>query len=138
MTKEEYEEMRNTIDYVGQYFNSIEELTKVRDLVEEVDASNNMAILESPVKLDISIQGKCRFANEDITKYLDAEAISYIRSAILRRLNRRIAFFENQIEDINYTKRKTKKKKSNEDKINQTNKVRSGCSRNDKISTPMV
>lgn len=124
MTKEEYEEMRNTIDYVGQYFNSIEELTKVRDLVEEVDASNNMAILESPVKLDISIQGKCRVANEDITKYLDAEAISYIRSAILRRLNRRIAFFENQIEDINYTKRKTKKKKSNEDKINQTNKVR--------------
>lgn len=110
MTKEEYEEMHNTIDSVGKYFNSIEELTKVRDLVEEVDASNNMAILESPVKLDISIQGKCRVANEDITKYLDAEAISYIRSAILRRLNRRIAFFENQIENINYPKRKTKKK----------------------------
>lgn len=66
MTKEEYEEMRNTIDSVGEYFNSIEELTKVRDLVEEVDASNNMAILESPVKLDISLQGICRVANEDI------------------------------------------------------------------------
>lgn len=52
----------------------------------------------------------CRVANEDITKYLDAEAIRYIRSAILRRLNRRIAFFENQIENINYTKRKTMKK----------------------------
>lgn len=49
MTKEEYEEMRNTIDSVGQYFNSIEELTKVRDLVAEVDASNEMAILVSPV-----------------------------------------------------------------------------------------
>lgn len=110
MTKEEYEEMRNTIDSVGEYFNSIEELTKVRDLVEEVDASNDMAILESPVKLDISLQGICRVANEDITKYLDAEVIRYIRSAILRRLNRRIAFFENQIENINYTKRKNNKK----------------------------
>lgn len=98
MTKEEYEEMRNTIDSVSEYFNSIEELTKVRDIVAEVDASNSMTILESPVKLDISIQG---VANEDITKYLDAEAIRYIRSAILRRLNRRIAFFENQIENIN-------------------------------------
>lgn len=105
MTKEEYEEMRNTIDSVGEYFNSIEELTKVRDLVEEVDASNNMAILESRVKLDISI-----YANKDITKYLDAETILYIRNAILRRLNSRIAFFEYQIENINYTKRKTKKK----------------------------
>lgn len=110
MTKEEYEEMRNTIDSVGEYFNSIEELTKVRDLVEEVDASNNMAILESPVKLDISLQGICRVANEGITKYLDAETILYIRNAILRRLNSRIAFFEHQIENINYTKRKTKKK----------------------------
>ena len=107
MTKEEYEEMRNTIDSVRGYFYSIEKLTKVRDIVAEVDASNSMTILESPVKLDISIQG---VANEDITKYLDAEAIRYIRSAILRRLNRRIAFFENQIENINYTKRKTKKK----------------------------
>ena len=107
MTKEEYEEMRNTIDSVRGYFYSIEELTKVRDLVEEVDASNDMTILESPVKLNISIQG---VANEDITKYLDAETILYIRNAILRRLNRRIAFFENQIENINYTKRKTKKK----------------------------
>lgn len=110
MTKEEYEEMRNTIDSVGKYFNSIEELTKVRDLVEEVDASNNMAILESPVKLDISLQGICRVANEDITNYLDAETILYIINAILRRLNSRIAFFEYQIENINYTKRKTKKK----------------------------
>lgn len=110
MTKEEYEEMRNTINYVGEYFNSIEELTKVRDIVEEVDASNDMTILESPVKLNISIQGICRNANDDITKYLDAEAIRYIRSAILRRLNRRIASFEYQIENINYTKRKTKKK----------------------------
>lgn len=110
MTKEEYEEMRNTIDSVGKYFNSIEELTKVRDLVEEVDASNNMAMLESPIKLNISLEGICRVANEDITKYLDAETILYIRNAILRRLNSRIAFFENQIENINYTKRKTKKK----------------------------
>lgn len=109
MTKEEYEEMRNTIDSVGEYFNSIEELTKVRDIVAEVDASNSMTILESPVKLDISLLGMCSDTNGDITKYLDAEAIRYIRSAILRRLNRRIAFFENQIENINYTKRKTKK-----------------------------
>lgn len=110
MTKEEYEEMRNTIDSVGEYFNSIEELTKVRDIVAEVDASNSMTILESPVKLDISLLGICRVANERITKYLDAETILYIRNAILRRLNSRIAFFENQIENINYTKRKTKKK----------------------------
>lgn len=110
MTKEEYEEMRNTIDSVGKYFNSIEELTIIRDLVEEVDASNEMTILVSPVKLDISLQGISSDGNEDITKYLDAEAIRYIRSAILRRLNRRIALFENQIENINYTKRKTKKK----------------------------
>ena len=110
MTKEEYEEMRNTIDSVGKYFNSIEELTIIRDLVEEVDASNEMAILVSPVKLDISLQGISSDGNEDITKYLDVETILYIRNAILRRLNRRIAFFENQIENINYTKRKTKKK----------------------------
>ena len=110
MTKEEYEEMRNTIDSVGKYFNSIEELTIIRDLVEEVDASNEMAILISPVKLDISLQGISSDGNEDITKYLDAETILYIRNVILRRLNRRIAFFENQIENINYTKRKTKKK----------------------------
>ena len=110
MTKEEYEEMRNTIDSVRGYFYSIEELTKVRDLVQEVDASNDMTILESPVKFEIFIQGKCSDTNGDITKYLDAEAIRYIRSAILRRLNRRIASFEYQIENINYTKRKTKKK----------------------------
>ena len=80
MTKEEYEEMRNTIDSVGQYFNSIEELTKVRDLVAEVDASNEMAILISPVKLDISLQGISSDGNEDITKYLNAETILYIRN----------------------------------------------------------
>ena len=101
MTKEEYEEMRNTIDSVGKYFNSIEELTMVRDLVEEVDASNEMAILISPVKLDISLQGISSDGNEDITKYLDAETILYIRNVILRRLNGRIAFFEYQIENIN-------------------------------------
>lgn len=118
MTKEEYEEMRNTIDSVGEYYNSIEELTQVRDHVEQVEASNNIAMLDSPVKLDISLHGACRVANgnisrvtnEDITKYLDAETILYIRNAILRRLNDRIAFFEHQIENINYTKRKTKKK----------------------------
>lgn len=110
MTKEEYEEMRNTIDSVGEYYNSIEELTQVRDHVEQVEASNNIAMLDSPVKLDISLHGACRVANEDITKYLDAETILYIRNAILRRLNGRIAFFEHQIENINYTKRKTKKK----------------------------
>lgn len=110
MTKEEYEEMRNAIDSVGECFNSIEELTKVRDLVEEVDASNNMTILESPVRLDIYLRGIRRVADEDITKYLDAETILYIRNAILRRLNSRIASFKYQIENINYTKRKTKKK----------------------------
>lgn len=47
MTKEEYEEMRNTIDSVRGYFYSIEELTKVRDLVQEVDASNDMTILKA-------------------------------------------------------------------------------------------
>lgn len=71
MTKEEYEEMRNTIDSVGKYFNSIEELTIIRDLVEEVDASNEMSILISPVKLDISLQGINSDGNGDITKYLD-------------------------------------------------------------------
>ena len=83
MTKEEYEEMRNTIDSVRGYFYSIEELTKVRDLVAEVDASDNMTILESPVKLDIFIQGMHCDTNGGITKYLDAEAIRYIRSAIV-------------------------------------------------------
>ena len=69
-----------------------------------------MAILESPVKLDISLQGMCRVANEDITLFLDAETILYIKNAILRRLNGRIAYLKYQIENINYTKRKTKKK----------------------------
>ena len=69
-----------------------------------------MSILISPVKLDISLQGISSDGNKDITKYLDAETILYIRNAILRRLNGRIAFFEYQIENINYTKPKTKKK----------------------------
>lgn len=110
MTKEEYEELRSTINSVGEYYNSIEELTQVRDLVEQVEASNNIAMPDSPVKLDISLQGACRVENKNITYYLDAETILYIRNAILRRLNSRIAFFEYQIENINYTKRKTKKK----------------------------
>lgn len=118
MTKEEYEELRSTINSVGEYYNSIEELTQVREQVEQVEASNNIAMLDSPVKLDISLQGACRVANgnicrvenENISKYLDAETILYIQNAILRRLNSRIAFFEYQIENINYTKRKTKKK----------------------------
>lgn len=110
MTKEEYEEMRNTIDSVGEYYKSIEKLNVVRGIVEEVDASNNMAMLESPAKLNIFLDGICPVENKNITKYLDAETILYIRNAILRRLNSRIAFFENQIENINYTKRETKKK----------------------------
>lgn len=110
MTKEEYEELRSTINSVGEYYNSIEELTQVREKVEQVEASNNIAMLDSPVKLDISLQGACRVENENISKYLDAETILYIQNAILRRLNGRIAFFEYQIENINYTKRKTKKK----------------------------
>lgn len=118
MTKQEYEELRSTIESVGTYYNSIEELTQVRDHVEQVEASNNYAMHDSPVKLDISLHGACRVANgnisritnEDITKYLDAETILYIKNAILRRLNSRIAFFKKEIEDINYTKRKTKKK----------------------------
>lgn len=110
MTKQEYEELRSAIDSVGEYYNSIEELTQVREQVEQVEASDNYAMLNSPVKLDISLQGTCRAANENITGYLDAETILYIRNAILRRLNGRIAFFKKEIEDINYTKRKTKKK----------------------------
>lgn len=110
MTKEEYEEMRNTIDSVGEYYKSIEKLNVVRGIVEEVDASNNMAMLKSPAKLNIFLDGICPVENGNITKYLDAETILYIRNAILRRLNSRIAFFEHQIENINYTKRKTKKK----------------------------
>lgn len=105
MTKQEYEELRSTIDSVGAYYNSIEELTVARDIVNEVDASNNLAMLDSPVKLDIKVSGE-----NNITKYLDAETTLYIKNAILRRLNGRIAFFKKEIEDINYTKRKTKKK----------------------------
>ena len=110
MTKQEYEELRSTINSIGEYYNSIEELTQVRDHVEQVEASNNIAMLDSPVKLAISLRGTCSAAEEYITPYLDAETTLYIRNAILRRLNGRIAFFKKEIEDINYTKRKTKKK----------------------------
>lgn len=110
MTKQEYEELRSTIESVGTYYNSIEELTQVRDHVEQVEASNNYTMHDSPVKLDISLHGACRVANGNISPYLDAETTLYIKNAILRRLNSRIAFFKKEIEDINYTKRKTKKK----------------------------
>ena len=109
MTKQEYEELRSAINSVGEYFNSIEELTKVRDIVEEVDTSNRLAMLDSPVKLNIKVCGE-KILDNNITKYLDAETTLYIKNAILRRLNGRIAFFKKEIEDINYTKRKTKKK----------------------------
>ena len=109
MTKQEYEELRSTIDSVGEYYNSIEELTKVRDIVEEVDTSNRLAMLDSPVKLDIKVCGE-KILDNNITKYLDAETTLYIKNAILRRLNGRIAFFKKEIENINYTKRKTKNK----------------------------
>ena len=109
MTKQEYEELRSTINSVGEYFNSIEELTQIRDIVEEVDTSNNLAMLDSPVKLKIKVCGE-KILDNNITKYLDAETTLYIKNAILRRLNSRIAFFKKEIEDINYTKRKTKKK----------------------------
>ena len=109
MTKQEYEELRSTINSVGEYYKSIEELTKVRDIVEQVEASNNIAMLNSHVKLAISLRGTCSI-DEYITPYLDAETTLYIKNAILRGLNGRIAFFNKEIEDINYTKRKTKKK----------------------------
>lgn len=109
MTKQEYEELRSTIESVGEYYNSLEELTKVRDIVEEVDTSNNLAMLDSPVKLTVKACGD-KMLDNNITKYLDAETILYIKNAILRRLNGRIAFFKKEIENINYTKRKTKKK----------------------------
>lgn len=79
-------------------------------VVSQVEASNNIAMLESPVKLAISLRGPCSVAEEYITPYLDAETTLYIKNAILRSLNGRIAFFKKEIEDINYTKRKTKKK----------------------------
>lgn len=109
MTKQEYEELRSTIESVGAYYKSIEELTVARDIVNEVDASNNLAMLDSPVKLKIKVCGE-KILDNNITKYLDAETTLYIKNAILRRLNGRIAFFKREIEDINYTKRKTKKK----------------------------
>lgn len=55
MTKQEYEELRSVINSIGEYYNSIEELTQVRDHVEQVEASNNVAMLESPVKIAISL-----------------------------------------------------------------------------------
>ena len=110
MTKQEYEELRSTIEYVGKSYNSIEELTQVRDHVEQVEASNNIAMLESPVKLAIFIRRTGSAAEEYITPYLDAETTLYIKNAILRGINGRIAFFKKEIENINYTKRKTKKK----------------------------
>lgn len=109
MTKQEYEELRSTIESVGEYYNSLEELTKVRDIVEEVDTSNNLAMLDSSVKLTVKACGD-KMLDNNITKYLDAETTLYIKNAILRRLNGRIAFFKKEIEDINYTKRKIKKK----------------------------
>lgn len=109
MTKQEYEELRSTIESVGKCYNSIEELTELREIVEEVDASNNLAMLDSPAKLDIKVYGE-KILSIDLTGYLDAETILYIKNAILRRFNSRIAFFKKEIEDINYTKRKTKKK----------------------------
>lgn len=110
MTKQEYEEMRSIIDSVGEYYNSIEKLTQVREQVEQVEVSNDIAMLDSPVKLDISLHGEYRADSKNISKYLDAETTLYIKTAILRRLNGRIAFFKKEIENINYTKRKTKKK----------------------------
>ena len=109
MTKQEYEELRSAINSVGEYFNSIEELTQIRDIVEQVEVSNSIAMLDSPVKLNIKVCGE-KILDNNITKYLDAETTLYIKNAILRRLNSRIAFFKKEIEDINYTKRKTKKK----------------------------
>lgn len=109
MTEEEYKEIRSSIDSVGEYFKAIEELTDIRDAIESIDASSNSSLLTSPIKLNISFQGKY-WDNTDIIQYLDRETILYIKNAILRRLNGRIAFFKKEIEDINYTKRKTKKK----------------------------
>lgn len=109
MTEEEYKEIRSSIDSVGEYFKAIEELTEIRDAIESIDASSNISILESPIQLNISFQGKY-WDDTDIIKYLDAETILYIRNAILRRFNGRISFFKREIEAVNYTKRKTKKK----------------------------
>jgi hypothetical protein len=109
MTEEEYKEIRSSIDSVGEYFKAIEELTDIRDAIDSIDASSNVSILESPVQLKISFQGRF-WDDTDIIKYLDAETILYIRNAILRRFNGRISFFKREIEAINYTKRKTKKK----------------------------
>lgn len=109
MTEEEYKEIRSSIDSVGEYFKAIEELTDIRDAIESIDASSNSSLLTSPIKLNISFQGKY-WDNTDIIQYLDRETILYIKNAILRRLNGRIAFFKKEIENINYTKRKTTKK----------------------------
>lgn len=109
MTEEEYKEIRSSIDSVGEYFKAIEELTNIRDAIESIDASSNSSILTSPIKLNISLRGKY-WDDTDIIKYLDPETIRYIINDILRRFNGRISFFKKEIEAINYTKRKTKKK----------------------------
>lgn len=109
MTEEEYKEIRSSIDSVGKYFKAIEELTDIRDAIESIDASSNSSILTSPIKLNIFLEGKY-WDDTDIIKYLDPETIRYIINDILRRFNGRISFFKREIEAINYTKRKTKKK----------------------------
>ena len=109
MTEGEYKEIRSSIDSVGEYFKAIEELTDIRDAIESIDASSNMSLIESPIQLNISFQGRF-WDKTDLIKYLDADTILYIRNAILRRFNGRISFFKREIEAVNYTKRKTKKK----------------------------
>lgn len=109
MTEEEYKEIRSSIDSVGKYFEAIEVLTEIRDAIESIDASSNSSILTSPIKLNISLRGG-PWDDTDIIKYLDPETIRYIINDILRRFNGRISFFKREIEAINYTKRKTKKK----------------------------
>ncbi len=109
MTEEEYKEIRSSIDSVGEYFKAIEELTDIRDAIESIDASSNSSILTSPIKLNISLRGR-NWDDIVIINYLDPETIRDIQNAILRRFNGRISFFKREIEAINYTKRKTKKK----------------------------
>ena len=109
MTQEEYEEIRSSIDSVGKYFKAIEELTDIRDAVDSIETSGIVPMFDSLIKLKISFQGKY-WDETDITEYLDADTILYIRNAILRRFNGRISFFQREIEAVNYTKRKTKKK----------------------------
>lgn len=109
MTQEEYEEIRSSIDSVGEYFKAIEELTEIRDAIDSIDTSGIVPMFDSPIKIKISFQGKYQ-EDTDLIKYLDADTVLYIRNAILRRFNGRISFFKREIEAVNYTKRKTKKK----------------------------